>query len=195
MSLEYSLHFLDVLIAFLKVPPPREEGFCCFFFEKNDIRKCCFSLMNKNKLPPRLYPTHATTVQISYTKTSKTSTLSCEGRTPGKYRIPGACSYYLSCTVLGSATVSSCDKHRNFHPVLRTCVWTYLYGCDETDFCAKRGNGKYANVNNCYGYYHCVEGMTFPQQCAPGLRFDGYKCVDASRYVCPTPLRITVVPS
>jgi len=152
------------------------------------------SLKNKNKLPPRLYPTHAT-VQISYTKTSKTSTLSCEGRTPGKYRIPGACSYYLSCTVLGGATVSSCDKHRNFHPVLRKCVWTYLYGCDETDFCEKKGSGKYANVDNCYGYYHCVEGMTFPQQCAPGLRFDGYKCVDASRYVCPTPLRITVVPS
>lgn len=161
------------------------------------LNKCekgsCDESTNQDNKNDASQVTNSATVQISYTK-SKTSTLSCEGRQPGKYNIPGACSYYYECTKQGEPIVTSCKKHRNFHPVYQTCVWTYMYSCDERDFCAGKTNGKYVNVHNCYGYYHCVEGLTFPQHCTPGLRFNRYKCVDPSRYICPPPVKLNVHP-
>ena len=56
----------------------------------------------------------------------------------------------------------------------------------EPDFCTSKKDGNYENRYNCYGYYECENGTTYPRNCPALTRFNPSKgaCVLASKYVC-----------
>lgn len=55
----------------------------------------------------------------------------------------------------------------------------------DPNLCVGKSDGLYRNKNNCYGYYECTVGRTFPRNCEAGKRFNGNHCVSAAQYVCP----------
>jgi len=110
----------------------------------------------------------------------------CSTKQRGVYPSSTKCNIFYICDGTNNAPKEKkCPKHTNFFPRYNMCVASNAFSCEDPTFCSGKDDGDYPNKNNCYGYYRCNNGGTYPKNCDNGYRFNGKACVTSISYVCP----------
>lgn len=91
----------------------------------------------------------------------------CTGRLDGSYANPNDPHSFYVCSH-GATFYKTCPANLVFSNIHKVCVWPQ----NIDPFCAGKADGNYINPNNRNSFYMCSNGLTYIQNCQPGLVYN-----------------------